>query len=377
MLHQAAQAALVAPHAAAHLGGTAAEHLVGPVGVGDELAAHGGAVDAAFGQLPLHEVRVGQPAHAAHRQAGVLPHHVAQEQKAAFLPKVRVVRRRDGVRQGAVVRQRHMKAGHARGLQHRHGHRQLVGQKARPAVVFQPHHQLEVDGQVRLAGPHRLHCLPGKAQAVFQAAAVSVGAPVEQGGGEAAAHPVAVHLHQVEARPAGLGGRVAEGGGDALHLFGGQAGDVGTGRVVQLLPQLVRADAPGQQGGQVFHHRPQVRIRLMQLRPREASLAVQRAGEPPVVLKPFFRKQAAEALSAYRHVAHPGQSAAPGGDAPQQFLLLRFRKAQGGGGEHDAVFQPQASQLQRPPDGFIHGAGPPGPGSACAAGRTGSAAPLR
>ena len=54
VLHQAAQAAFVAPHAAAYLGGTAAEHLAGPVGVGDELAAHGGAVDAAFGLSLIH-----------------------------------------------------------------------------------------------------------------------------------------------------------------------------------------------------------------------------------------------------------------------------------------------------------------------------------
>ena len=117
--HHAAQALLVAPHAAVNLSGFAVEYLVGPVRVGNQLAAHGGAVDAPGAQLLLNEIRVVQSAHTADRQPGQSSHLVAEEKKTSLPGKIRVVGRGDCVAEGTVIGQRYVKTGHAGLLQKR------------------------------------------------------------------------------------------------------------------------------------------------------------------------------------------------------------------------------------------------------------------
>lgn len=69
--------------------------------------------------------RVAEPAHTANGQFRQGADLVAILQKAALSLKIRVVGRRDRIREAAVVGQRHMEAGDARPLQQRHKDRQL------------------------------------------------------------------------------------------------------------------------------------------------------------------------------------------------------------------------------------------------------------
>ena len=96
MTHHAAQAFFVAPHTALDLFRMIADHLAGPGRVGDHLAAHGGAVDPALGQLLLHKIRPGQAAHGANGQRGIPADQIAIRQEAAFSAKIRMPGRRNG-----------------------------------------------------------------------------------------------------------------------------------------------------------------------------------------------------------------------------------------------------------------------------------------
>ena len=252
--------------------------FVHPLRVGQKLAAHGGALDAPGSKLLLHEIGVVQAAHAAEGQAGVLPHSIAELEEAARLAEGRVAGGRDGVFQCRVVGQRDMEAGHARLFQQRHKDGQFFHQNACVAVVgvFLPDSQLVVNGKFRhggMDGPDRFH---GKAGAVLGAAAVFIGAVIEDGRAEAAAHPVAVHLHHVEPSLFCQHRRLAEACEDGLDLPLRHFGDVRLHFGVQLFAQLVRGELFGQHGGDVFEHRQHVGIALVQL---GADLAIRLVGD--------------------------------------------------------------------------------------------------
>ena len=68
--HHADQALLIAANAAVDLRGLTIPHQVGPIRVGDELAAHSGALDAAGTELFFHKVGGGETAHSADGQRG-------------------------------------------------------------------------------------------------------------------------------------------------------------------------------------------------------------------------------------------------------------------------------------------------------------------
>ena len=86
MGHHAPQAFPVAADAAVKVRRLAGKDLAGPVRVGDQLTAHGGAVNSPGPQLFLHKVRVGESPHAADGQIGQLPDLVAEFQKTALRP---------------------------------------------------------------------------------------------------------------------------------------------------------------------------------------------------------------------------------------------------------------------------------------------------
>ena len=71
--------------------------LARPVRIGDQLAAHGRAVDAARGKLLLDKIGLRQSADAANRQLCQLAYRVAERQKAAFLVEIGMLCRRNGV----------------------------------------------------------------------------------------------------------------------------------------------------------------------------------------------------------------------------------------------------------------------------------------
>ena len=87
-------------------------HLFHPIRICDELAAHGGALDASAGELLLHKIRVVQTTDTTDGQIGVLPHLIAEFEEASRLAEIGMIGGRDGVFQCGMVCQRYMEAGH-------------------------------------------------------------------------------------------------------------------------------------------------------------------------------------------------------------------------------------------------------------------------
>ena len=104
-----------------------------------------------------------------------------------------------------------------------------------------------------------------KTGAVFCAAAVFVGAVVEDGRTETAAHPVAMHLHHIKAGLFCQCCCFAESADDLMDLPLRHIGNVRCHFCIQFFPQLIRGDFFQQQTGNVFEHRQQVGIALVQL----------------------------------------------------------------------------------------------------------------
>ena len=221
MLLQAAEALLVAANAAVNFLAIPGGDLVGPCRVSQQLAAHRGAGNAPRSKLFLYKIRVGQTAHTGDGLVGELAHLIAEFQEAALPLKIRVVGRGDGVLQAGVVCQRNVEAGNTGIHQHRHKDAQFLLQYTGVAVVrvFLPDGKLIVNGQLRQAAADCLDCLHGKAGAIFGAAAVLVGALVEHGGAEAAAHTVAMHLHHIKPGLDRQHGSLAEAIGDFLNFL--------------------------------------------------------------------------------------------------------------------------------------------------------------
>lgn len=181
MGHESAQTGLVAADAAVNRAGLSAHYFIGPLRVGDELSAHGGAVHAPGVKLFLDEVGVIQSSDSAYRQVGDRPDGVAEGEEAPLVAEVGMFGRWDRVGEGGVVGQRHMETGDARPLQQRDKDRQLRNQDTGIAVVGVLHAdgQLVVDGHVGKPAPDGGHRFHGKAGTVYGAAAVAVGPVVE------------------------------------------------------------------------------------------------------------------------------------------------------------------------------------------------------
>ena len=180
VLLQAAKAFLVAAHTAVDFLALTGGHLVGPCRVSQQLAAHGGAGNAAGGELLLHKVGATQAADAGDGLVGVAAHLITEFQEAALVLEIGVVARGNRVLQAGMVRQRHMEAGDTGLHKHRHkdAERGLDHTGVAVVGVLLPDSQLVIDRQLGQAAAHGLHGLYGKAGAVLGTAAVLVGAVV-------------------------------------------------------------------------------------------------------------------------------------------------------------------------------------------------------
>ena len=183
------------------------------------------------------------------------------------MTEVRVVCRRDGVFQCGMVCQCYMEAGHTRLLQQRNEHRQFFFHHTgiSKVRVFLPDSQLVINGHPRDSRPDGPDGLHRKAGAVLCAAAVFVGAMVEESGAEAAAHPVAMHLYHIKTSLFCQCCCFAESTDDFMDLPLRHIGNVRCHFCIQFFPQLVRGDFFQQQTGNVFEHRQQIGIALVQL----------------------------------------------------------------------------------------------------------------
>ena len=186
VLLQTAQALFIAAHTAVdglHLPGSS---LAGPSRVGQQLAAHGGAGDAAAGQLGFHKIRIGQAAHAGDRFVGILAHLIAELQEATLPLKIGMIGGRDSILQAGMVGQGNVEAGHTGLHQQRYKDTQFAFQYTGIAVVgvLLPDSQFVVDGQLRQAAADGLDSLDRKTGTVFSTATVFIGALVECRGEE-------------------------------------------------------------------------------------------------------------------------------------------------------------------------------------------------
>ena len=104
-----------------------------------------------------------------------------------------------------------------------------------------------------------------KTGAVFCAAAVFIGAVVEDGRTETAAHPVAMHLHHIKASLFCQHRRFSKPADDLMDLPLRHIGNVRCHFCIQFFPQLIRGDLLQQDAGNVFEHGQQIGIALVQL----------------------------------------------------------------------------------------------------------------
>ena len=257
-----------------------------------------------------------------------------------------------------MVRQRDVEARHACGFEQRHKDAELAFQHTGVAVVrvLLPDGKLVVNGQFRQAAAHGAYCFDRKTGAVFGAAAVSIGAVVEHGRAEAAAHAVAVDLHHVEPGLHGQHGGFAKAVDDLFNFALRHVGDVGRDFLVEQGAQLLHRDFFRQHAGHVFEHRRHVGIGLVQLRAELAVVAVGKRGQALVPGKAFFvEERFLKPALAHGHVADDDHRAAACCDGAHLGKILLVRKAEGSGGKNNTVFQFQAAVVNGAANGFIHG----------------------
>ena len=250
-----------------------------------------------------------------------------------------------------------MEAGHAGLHQQGHEHGQFLLHYTGVAVmgVLLPDSQLVVNGHAGHSGVHCLDSFHGKAGAALGTAAVFIGAVVEDGGREAAAHPVAVHLHHVKARLLCQHSSLAKARDDLMDLFLGHLGDVGAHGIVHPLPQLV--------GGDLFHQHPRnalddghhVGIGLVELGADLAAVFVGSLADLLIEGKALFVKQGLlKPALGHRHVADDDHGAATLGQPLHLRQIFLVRKAEGGGSKDDAVLQLHSTVINGAQDGVVH-----------------------
>ena len=161
---------------------------------------------------------------------------------------------------------------------------------------------------------------------------------VEDGGAEAAAHPVPVDLDHVEPRLKGQLRRCAEALGDLPDFLLGEVRDIGPHLLVEKGAQRLLGDPPGQHAGEVFSHGPDIGVGLVELGAEEAALPVDGVGQGAVEGPALLRVEGGDkGVGQHRHVADDDHGAAPRGDPPQPGGQVLPPEAHGGGGEDHPV----------------------------------------
>ncbi len=244
MYHQAAKTLFVAENVAIDLRFLPVFQFFDPRRVCQKLAAHGGALDAPGSKLLLHKIRVVQSTHAADGQLRVPPHLIAEFKETSRLAEIRMIRRRNGIFQSRVICQCHMETGHTCLFQQWNEHGKFFFQDTCIAKMrfFLPDSQLVVNGHSRNCRTNGRNSLHRKAGTVLGTAAIFVRALVEDGGAEAAAHPVAMYLNHIEACLLCQHCGLAKACNDLLNLALGHPGDIGCHCIVQLFAQLIQCD---------------------------------------------------------------------------------------------------------------------------------------
>ena len=160
-----------------------------------------------------------------------------------------------------------MEAGYTCPFQQRHENRQFFFHNASIPVMrfFLPDSQLIINGHSRNRRMDCRNCFHRKTCAVFCAAAVFIGAVIEDGRTETAAHPVAMHLHHIKASLFCQCCCFAESADDLMDLPLRHIGDVRCHFCIQFFPKLIRGDFFQQQTGNILEHRQQIGIALVQL----------------------------------------------------------------------------------------------------------------
>ena len=244
MYHQAAKTLFVAANVAMDLRFLPVFQFFDSRRVCQKLAAHGGALDAPGSKLLLHKIRVVQSTHAADGQLRVPPHLIAEFKETSRLAEIRMIRRRNGILQSRVICQCHMETGHTCLFQQWNEHGKFFFQDTCIAKMrfFLPDSQLVVNGHSRNCRTNGRNSLHRKAGTVLGTAAIFVRALVEDGGAEAAAHPVAMYLNHIEACLLCQHCGLAKACNDLLNLALGHPGDIGCHCIVQLFAQLIQCD---------------------------------------------------------------------------------------------------------------------------------------
>ena len=250
-----------------------------------------------------------------------------------------------------------MEAGHPCLFQQRHKHRQFFFHHTGIAKVrvFLPDRQLVINGHSRNCRMDSLDCLHRKAGAVFGTATVFVGAMIENGRAEAAAHPVAMHLHQIKTGLFCQCCCFAESADDLMDLPLRQMGNVGCHFLVQLFPQLIRGDLLQQNAGNVLEHGQQVGIALVQLGADFAIRIVRNLHDFLIKSEPLGIKQRFFKFAfAHRNIADDDHGTAALCDRTDLCKIFFLRQTKRGRRKNDAVFQLHPAIVDRTQNRFVH-----------------------
>ena len=178
-----------------------------------------------------------------------------------------------------------------------------------------------------------------KTGAVFCAAAVFIGAVVEDSRTEAAAHPVAMHLHHIKASLFCQCCCFAESADDLMDLPLRHIGNVRCHFCIQFFPQLIRGDLLQQDAGNVFEHRQQVGIALVQLGTDFAICIMGDFHDLLVECKAFGVKQRFFKFAfAHRDIAHDDHGTAALCNGTDLCKVFFIRQSECCRRKNDAVF---------------------------------------
>ena len=223
--------------------------------------------------------------------------------------------------------------------------------------IFLADGQLVVDGNLRQAAADGLDGLHRKAGTVLGAAAVFIRAVVKDSGAEAAAHAVTVDLHHIEPGFDSQHGGLAEAVDDLMDLAGGQLADVRGNLGIQQGTQLLHGNLLRQNAGHVFQHGQHIGVGLVQLGADAAVIAVDDFDQLLIMGEAFFiKKRFLKLAFADGDVTDDNHGAAACGDLADLFKVFVLRKAKGGRGKNDTVFQFQTAVIDGAVNRFVHGA---------------------
>ena len=131
----------------------------------------------------------------------------------------------------------------------------------------------------------------------------------------------------------------AKSGGDALNLFDGQIGDIGTYLLIEQGTQFFHGKSFGEHTGDISDHSFKVGIGLMQLRTDFTSLRMNHIGQGPVIIKSLFGVEGrTEAGRKHRNIPNDNHSTSSTGDLFEKLQLFCLGKSQRGRSKDDAIF---------------------------------------